>query len=59
MTHPCADQTDLFDDERPRVELQLPQLQAVTATMEALFREIADALAKAAKAESGHEQDHR
>jgi hypothetical protein len=59
MTHPCADQKDLFDDERPCVDLRPPQLLAVTTTMEALFREIADALAKAAKAESGHEQDHR
>jgi type II secretory pathway component PulM len=59
MTHPCSDQRDLFDDERQRVELQLPQLVALTATMEALFREIAEALAKSAKAENGREQDHR
>lgn len=58
MTRPCTDQRDLFDDDRPRVELRPPQQAALTTMVEALLREIADVLAKAEK-ESGHEQDHR
>lgn len=59
MTRHCADQPSLFDAEKPRVELQAPQLAALTATLEAMFREIAEASARAAKAENGREQDHR
>lgn len=58
MTRPYTDQRDLFDDDRPRVELRPQQQAALTTMVEALLREIADVLAKAEK-ESGHEQDHR
>jgi hypothetical protein len=59
MTHRSRNlQPSLFDAERPRVELRAAQKSELAAVIEMLLREIAAALAKAASAESGDDQDH-
>jgi ribosomal protein L29 len=59
MTHRCKNfQPSLFEGERPCVELRPKQMAELAATVEALLREIAAALAKTASGESGDDQDH-
>ena len=59
MTHRSKNlQPSLFEAGPPRVELRPQQKAEVAATVEALLREIAAALAKAASGESGDDQDH-
>jgi hypothetical protein len=56
MTHrPENLQASLFEAERPCVELRAAQKSEV---IEVLLREIAAALAKAARGEIGDDQDH-
>ena len=52
------DQSSLFDEARPRIVQRPEQKAELAAAVNALLREIAAALAKPAKTESGHEQDH-
>ena len=59
MTHRSKNlQPSLFQAEPPRVELRHKQKAELAATVEALPREIAASLAKAANRESGDDQDH-
>jgi hypothetical protein len=59
MTHRSKNlQPNLFEAGPPRVELWPKQKAELAATVEALLREIAAALAKAARGESGDDQDH-
>jgi hypothetical protein len=59
MTHRSKNlQPNLFEAGPPRVELWPKQKAELAATVEALLREIAAVLAKAARAESGDDQDH-
>jgi hypothetical protein len=59
MTHRSKTlQPNLFEAGPPRVELWPKQKAELAATVEALLREIAAALAKAARGESGDDQDH-
>jgi ribosomal protein L29 len=59
MTHRSENlQRSLFEAERPCVELRPKQKAELAATVEALLREIAAALAKAASGRSGNDQDH-
>ena len=51
-------QPSLFEPGPPRVELRPKQKAELAATVEALLREIAAALAKAANRESGNDEDH-
>ena len=54
MTHRSKNlQPNLFEAGPPRVELWPKQKAELAATVEALLREIAAALAKAARGESG------
>ncbi len=57
MTHRSENlQPNLFEAERPCVELG--QKNELATVIEVLLREIAAALAKAARGESDDEQDH-
>jgi hypothetical protein len=59
MTHRSKNlQPNLFEAGPPRVELWPKQKAELAATVEALLREIAAALAKAARGENGDDQDH-
>ena len=58
MTRQHEDQSSLFDEKRPRIALQPKQKAELAASVNALLREIAAALAKPTKTETGHEQDH-
>ncbi len=59
MTHRSENfQPSLFEAERPCVELGAGQKSELATVIEALLREIAAALAKAARGESGDDQDH-
>ena len=59
MTHRSENlQPSLFEAGPPRVELRPKQKAELAATVEALLREIATALAKTASGESGDDQDH-
>ncbi len=51
-------QPSLFEAERPCLELQAAQKKELATVIEVLLREIAAALAKAARGESGDDQDH-
>ena len=51
-------QPSLFEAERPCVELRAAQKSELARVIEALLREIAAALAKAASRRSGDDQDH-
>ena len=51
-------QSSLFDEKRSRIALQPKQKAELAASVSALLREIAAVLAKPAKSEAGHEQDH-
>lgn len=59
MTHRCENlQPNLFETERPCVELRAAQKSELATVVELLLREIAAALAKAAHGGSGDDQDH-
>ena len=58
MTRQHHAQTSLFDEKQPRLAQQPKQKAELAAAVNALLREIAAALAKPAKPEAGHEQDH-
>ena len=59
MTHRSENlQPSRFEAGPPRVELRPKQKAELAATVEALLREIAAALAKAANRESGNDEDH-
>ena len=59
MTHRSENlQPSFFEAGPPRVELRPKQKAELAATVEALLREIAAALAKAANRESGNDEDH-
>ena len=59
MTHRSENlQPSLFEAEQPYVELRAAQKNEVARVIEALLREIASALAKAASRGSGDDQDH-
>jgi hypothetical protein len=59
MTHRSKNrQPSLFETEPPRVELRSKDKAELAATVEALLREIAAGLAKAANWESGNDEDH-
>ena len=59
MTHRSKNlQPSLFEAGPPRAELRPKQMAELAATVEALLREIAAALAKAANRESGNDEDH-
>ena len=59
MTHRSENlQPNLFETEPPRVELRAAQKSELARVIEALLREIAAALAKAASRRSGDDQDH-
>jgi hypothetical protein len=59
MTHRSKNlQPNLFEAERPCVELRGAQRNELATVIEVLLREIAAALAKAASRESGDDQDH-
>jgi hypothetical protein len=59
MTHrPENLQASLFEAERPCVELRAAQKSELAMVIEVLLREIAAALAKAARGEIGDDQDH-
>ncbi len=51
-------QSSLFEARPPGVELRPQQKAELAATVAALLREIATALAKAARGGSGDDQDH-
>jgi len=51
-------QPNLFEAERPWIELRAAQKSELATVIEGLLREIAAALAKAASGESGDDQDH-
>jgi len=59
MTHRSENlQPNLFEAERPCVELRAAPKRELTTLIEMLLREIAAALAKAASGENGDDQDH-
>ena len=59
MTHRSENlQPNLFEAERPGVELQAARKSELARVIEMLLREIAAALAKAASGGSGDDQDH-
>ena len=59
MTHRSKNlQPSLFDAGPPRAELRPEQKAELAATVEALLREIAESLVKAANRESGNDEDH-
>ena len=59
MTHRSENlQPNLFEAERPRIELRAAQKSELATVIEGLLREIAAALAKAASGEIGDDQDH-
>ena len=59
MTHRSENlQPSLFDAERPCVELRAARKSELATVIEVLLREIAAALAEAASAERGDDQDH-
>ena len=59
MTHRSKTlQPNLFEAERPCVELRAAQKSELATVIEVLLREIVAALAKAANGESGDDQDH-
>ncbi|WP_024513389.1 hypothetical protein [Bradyrhizobium sp. ARR65] len=59
MTHQSENlQPNLFEAERPCVELHTSQKGELATVIEVLLREIAAALAKAASGASGDDQDH-
>ena len=59
MTHRSENlQPNLFEAERPCIELRAAQKSELARVIEALLREIAAALAKAASRRSGDDQDH-
>jgi len=59
MTHRSENlQPSLFEAERPYVELGAGQKTELATVIEVLLREIAAALAKAARGERGDDQDH-
>ena len=59
MTHRSENlQASLFEAERPCVELRAAQKRELATVIEVLLREIAAALAKAARGERGDDQDH-
>lgn len=59
MTHRSENlQPNLFDAERPRVELRAAQKSELATVIEVLLREIATSLAKAANRGSGNDEDH-
>ncbi|HET7446981.1 MAG TPA: hypothetical protein VFJ49_03550 [Methyloceanibacter sp.] len=59
MTHRSENlQPNLFDAERPRVELRAAQKSELATVIEVLLREIAASLAKAANRGSGNDEDH-
>jgi hypothetical protein len=59
MTHRSKNlQPSLFEAGPPHVELWPKQKTELVATVEALLREIAACLAKAANRESGNDEDH-
>ena len=59
MTHRSENlQPNLFEAERPCVELRAAQKRELATVIEVLLREIATSLAKAASGESGDDQDH-
>ena len=49
---------EVFEAERPCVELRAAQKSELATVIEVLLREIAAALAKAASGGSGDDQDH-
>jgi hypothetical protein len=59
MTHRRENfQPSLFEAERPCVELGAGQKSELATVIEVLLREIAAALVKAARGESGDDKDH-
>ena len=59
MTHRSENlQPNLFDAERPRVELRAAQKSELATVIEVLLREIAAALVKVASGGTGDDQDH-
>jgi hypothetical protein len=59
MTHRSENlQPNLFEAERASVELRAAQKSELARAIEVLLREIAVALAKAARGGSGDDQDH-
>ena len=59
MTHRSENiQPSLFETERPCVELRAAQKNELARAIEALLREIAVALAKAATEGNDDDQDH-
>jgi len=59
MTHRSENlQPNLFEAERACVELRAAQKSELARAIEVLLREIAVALAKAARGGSGDDQDH-
>jgi hypothetical protein len=59
MTHRSENlQPNLFEAERPCVELHAAQKSELAMVIEVLLREIAAALAKAASGGTGDDQDH-
>jgi hypothetical protein len=59
MTHRSENlQPSLFEAGPPRAELRPKQKAELAATVEALLREIAASLAKAANREGGNDEDH-
>jgi hypothetical protein len=59
MTHRSENlQPSLFEANRPCVELGEGQKSKLATVIEVLLREIAAALAKAARGEIGDDQDH-
>lgn len=59
MTHRFDDlQPNLFETERPCIELRAPQRRELATVLEMLLREIAVALVKATAGSRGDEQNH-
>ena len=59
MTHRSKNlQPNLFDAERPCVELRAAQKRELATVIEVLLREIAAALGEAASGGNGDDQDH-
>lgn len=59
MTHRFDDlQPNLFETERPCIELRAAQRSELATVLEIMLREIAAALAKAAVESRGDEQNH-
>lgn len=59
MTHPSENlQASLFEAERPCIELPAAQKTELATVIEVLLREIAAALEKATRGDSGDDQNH-